>query len=143
MRYTGPMTPLYSTITLCAEFIVSGAIFYALWSGWVRNRFPQKIVIAALSYEVLFNISYMVFRTAQDREDAFLPPAVVALAAFHGILSLIMFLTLLAFFFTAWKRYRAGINFFKTNPRLMLTFGVFWTLSVLSGALLYVLTYLR
>ncbi len=137
------MPLLYSTITLVAEFIVSGIIFYALWSGWTRNRFPGRLVAAALSYEVLFNISYMIFRTMQDRGDSFLPPAVVALAAFHGILSLLMFLALLAFFFAAWKNYRAGINFFKTHPGLTLTFGCFWTLSVLSGALLYVLTYLR
>ncbi|MBU6142138.1 hypothetical protein KGO95_03440 [Patescibacteria group bacterium] len=137
------MAPLYSTITLFAELIVSGVIFYALWSGWVRNRFPRKLVVAALSYEVLFNISYMVFRTAGDRGGSILPPAVIALAAFHGILSLIMFLTLLAFFITAWKRYRIGINFFKTYPRLTIIFGCFWTLSVLSGSLLYVLTYLH
>lgn len=132
--------PLYSALTLGAEIVVSSIIFYSLYQGYKHNKFPTALAAFAIIYEILFNISYMVSRVPNHIEKIE-PPFHIALAIFHGTISLVMFLSLIIFFIFAWKNYRRGINFFSKHKVLTMTFLFFWSASVLSGILFYFVEY--
>ncbi len=134
--------PLFSTITLFTELIVSAAVYYTLYQGYKKNKFPKKIAIPALIYESIFNISYMSMRVPTHAKAANAEPIyLILLAIIHGILSLIMFLSLFVFFIIAWKKYSNSINFFFEHKTLTWLFIVFWTFSIVSGVLFYFISY--
>ena len=133
--------PLFSTITLFAEIIISSIIYYTFYRSYKYNKFPAKLAGFALLYEITFNISYMVTRVHAQTASKFLPPAVIILAIIHGILSLIMFISLIVFLAFAWKNYKKGANYFKMHKLLTSVFLIFWTVSVLSGILFYIFDY--
>ncbi len=140
--YSHDMTaPLYSTVTLFAELGVSAIIYTALYRGYKHNAFPRAWVAIAVSYEILFNISYMIYRTTTHTQATAEPVFNLIFAAIHGSLSLLMFIALLIFFFVAWKNYAKGVNFFKKHTPLTITFAVLWALSIGSGIFFYLLEY--
>lgn len=132
--------PLYSTIALLAELLVSLAIFYTFFQGYRRNKLPEKVAIGALVYEILFDISYMIYRLP-TRESGANKRLITGLGIFHGTLSLLMLLGLIAFFVLAIKYYRRNVNYFLVHKRPMFVFLFFWSLSVISGAVLYFVAY--
>jgi heme A synthase len=131
--------PWFSTFTLFTEIIVTSAILYVIYTGYVKNEFPGHVAAAALSYEILFNISYMASRLFTHEDSTQYPdsPFHVALAIFHGTFSLIMFVLLLVFMFFAWRGYRSGKNYFRIHKKLMVVFLISWMIAVLSGFLFY------
>ena len=134
--------PLYSTITLFAEILISVIIYYTLYQGYKHAKFPVKLAAAALLYEIFFNISYMVTQTPKHAKAAAVEsPFVIGIAIIHGVLSLIMFVTLIIFFVLAWKHYKKGKNYFKDHQVLTKLFLVFWTFSVVSGIVFYLVEY--
>ena len=132
--------PLYSTFALLAELLVSLAIFYTFFQGYRRNKLPEKVAIGALVYEILFDISYMIYRLPV-RESGANKSLLTGLGIFHGTLSLLMLLSLIAFFMLAIKNYRRNVNYFLIHKRLMIVFLFFWSLSVISGAVLFSVEY--
>jgi hypothetical protein len=136
------MPPLFSTITLLAEIVISCIVFLSIYQGYFNNKFPVKLVTFALLYETIFNISYMVSKAINHvKVEKISPPSIIALAIIHGTLSLIMFISLVIFFILAWKGYKKGINFFKEHKKTTTTFLIFWTLSVSSGIIFYFVEY--
>ncbi len=134
--------PLYSSITLFAEIIVSAVIYFTLYQGYKHNKFPTILAFSALLYELIFNISYMANRVPSHIKVAKIEsPGIVALAAIHGILSLLMFIALIIFFIVAWKNYMKEKNYFKDHKKLTYTFLFFWTFSIISGVLFYIVEY--
>ncbi|MDE2312161.1 MAG: hypothetical protein KGJ93_03715 [Patescibacteria group bacterium] len=130
--------PWFSTFTLITETLVTAGVLYTFYSGYKRGRFPRAVVAVTLGYEILFNISYMAYRTTTHQETGRPDSALhVAVAAFHGIFSLLMFLALLIFFTLAWKNYKRGANYFAIHKMLMKVFIVCWLLAILSGFLFY------
>lgn len=135
--------PLYSTFALFTEFILSGIIYFTIYQGYKYNKFHAKLAAFALLYEIIFNITYMTSRFFSETKEAKTELSfVVGLAIAHGILSLIMFISLIIFFIMAWKNYHKGVNYFKVHKNLTITFLIFWTLAVLSGALFYFMEYI-
>ena len=134
--------PLYSTITLFAEIIISIIIYYSLYSGYKKNKFPLKLSSFALLYEVIFNISHMTTRVSAHTNAKVSSPFIILLAITHGILSLIMFIALIVFFILAWRHYRKGENYFKKHKIISIIFLIFWTFSIVSGILFYLVDYL-
>jgi len=134
--------PLYSTFALATELILTGIVIHIFYSGYAKNIFPYRLAIGAVAYEVLFNISYMVYRVTTHVPSTAESGFEIGLAIFHGTLSLIMFVALIAYFALAFKNYKSGINCFKEHKVLTIVFIVFWLLSVLSGALFYAVEYL-
>lgn len=135
--------PLYSTITLFAELIISTIIYYTLYQGYKHNRFPTKLAGFALLYEIIFNISYMASRVPSQQHAAKVASLfLIILAIIHGTLSLLMFIALVIFFIFAWKSYRKGDNFFATHKTMTWLFLIFWTFSIVSGVLFYFVEYL-
>ncbi len=132
--------PLYSTFTLFTELIISAVLFYVLYSGYKYSRFPYKLATFAVAYEIIFNISYMVYRSYT--ETAGKQPGVhsqfyAGFEIFHGITSLIMFIALIIFLIAAWKSYNKGINYFRKHKTLTLAFLAFWLVAVVSGVIVY------
>jgi hypothetical protein len=135
--------PWFSTFTLFTELLVTTSILYSLYSAYRRNYFPYALVAVTLAYEVLFNISYMASRALGGQNPSKLAgSAVIGLAIFHGIFSLIMFLSLLVFMSIAWVKYRKGINYFQLHKNFTLTFVVLWLIAVASGFVFYYIAYL-
>ncbi len=134
--------PLFSTITLGSEFLVTAGVLYTFWSGYARAKFPYALVAVTLGYETLVNVSYMVMRTATHGGTAQDSAFDVGLAIFHGSFSLLMYVALIAFLIVAWRRYRTGDNFFRAHPRFLALFITLWLIAVLSGFLFYAVAYL-
>ena len=134
--------PLYSTITLFAELVISAIIYYTLYSGFKHNKFPVKLAGFAIFYETVFNITYMAMQAPHHVKAARMEsPFIVGLAIVHGILSLLMFLALIVFLIVAWTRYRKGVNYFANHKILTSIFLFFWTFSIVSGVLFYLVEY--
>lgn len=134
--------PLTSTITLIAELFVSLIIYLTLYRGYKRGTFLTLPAFGALFYETVFNISYMVSRTPDHLKSTVVKPLyLVLIGATHGILSLLMFIALVIFFFLAWKNYKKGVNYFLIHKKTTILFTILWTLSILSGISFYLLEY--
>lgn len=134
--------PLFSTITLCTELVISTVIYYTLYQGYKHNKFPTIPAAIALLYEIIFNISYMASRVPSQANAAHVAsPFLIGLAIIHGTLSLLMFLSLVVFFVFAWSRYRKGVNYFASHKVLTWLFLIFWTFSIVSGVLFYFVEY--
>ncbi|MFZ2187149.1 MAG: hypothetical protein WAV46_00775 [Candidatus Moraniibacteriota bacterium] len=137
--------PLWSIVTLVAEIGVTAAVFHIIWKGVAEVRFNRPLAFGVLAYEVLFNISYMLGRTlehANEKPVVAEKSGVAALAIFHGVFSLVMFVALVAFFLVAANRYAKGENFFLHHHRLTSVFLSAWGVSVLSGVFFFVRLYL-
>lgn len=134
--------PLFSTVTLFTELLVSAAVYYTIYKGYRHSKFPTKISLAALAYETVFNISYMFSRVPSHAKAAkTTPPLLILLAIIHGILSLIMFVALIVFFVLAYKNYKKERNYFFEHKKITYAFLFFWTFSIVSGILFYFLEY--
>lgn len=119
-------------------------VLYIFYSGYKKNQFPFKLTYFALSYEILFNISYMIYRAITHEVNYvshMSPPFYTFLAIFHGTFSLLMFLALLAFLFTAIKKYKKEENYFYNHKVLTFTFLFFWMIAILSGFIFYYVSY--
>jgi uncharacterized membrane protein YozB (DUF420 family) len=133
--------PLYSTVSLIAELFVTAAVVTVIMTAYRKNLFRRRLAALALSYEILFNISYMVYRVLTHDEAKPESPFDIGLAIFHGTLSLAMFIALIVFMAVAWKRYAKGENYFRVHRTLTISFLVLWTISVVSGVLFYFVEY--
>jgi hypothetical protein len=136
--------PLFSTFTLFTEILVTCAVLYAFYAAYKHNVFHKKLVFFTLAYETLFNISYMSFRALTHEQNvgphhhtAFH----IAVAAFHGIFSILMFVLLIIFFVVAWRKYNKGINFFKEHKIMTFAFIVLWMIAIFSGLFFYYIAY--
>ena len=137
------MIPLWSLVTLGTEVCVTIAVFSIIAYAYRTGRFMSIFAFAVLAYELVFNVSYMASREvhAAARPEA-LNPYLTGLAIFHGVFSLLMFIALIAFFIAAWRTYRAGTNFFLVHKKLTITFVSAWSISILSGLVLFAELYL-
>lgn len=136
--------PVLSTITLLTEIVVSLCVYYVIWRGYTQGVFVRWLAFAVLSYEALFNITYMFSRLGSRVQPSEVIPHssfMVGLAIFHGIFSIIMFVSLVAFFIYAARHYRYGENFFRVYRTLTGTFAIAWGISILSGIVFYFVLY--
>ena len=132
-------------MTLITELGVTAAVVYIIRKTYTTGTFLRRLAFGVLAYEVVVNISYMSYRALEhlpEHADKAHEPFELALAIFHGTFSLVMFLALILFFVIAAKRYAAGENYFSAHPKLTVSFLVAWSISILSGALFFVLLYL-
>ena len=136
--------PIWSVVTLFTELVVTGVVLWVIRTGYRDGNFLRKWAFGVLIYEVVFNISYMLSRSLSHKNEdiASEKTGEVALAIFHGIFSLFMFLSLIIFFLVAAKRYGQGENFFLGHRKLTVSFVIAWLISVFSGILFFVRLYL-
>lgn len=145
LYYTTHMTaPLLSTLTLLAEIGVTACVYYVIWRAYTKGEFVRWLAFGVLAYEIIFNISYMLSRIFGHVEEAApdMPSsAATALAIFHGIFSLIMFVAIIVFFVLAARGYARGDNFFRTHRSITSTFALAWMVAILSGLVFYFVLY--
>ncbi len=135
--------PLLSAITLAAELFVTAAVYAIIWRSYHTGAFSRWFAFAVLGYEALFDITYMVSREVGGQDAGALDPYTTAVAIFHGIFSLVMFVALVVFFLAAARGYKHGENYFLRHRRLTITFAYAWGLSILSGIALFVSLYIH
>jgi hypothetical protein len=127
---------------------VTVAVFYIIYRAYYEHYFLRGFAITVLAYELLFNISYMSSRLfghvlSEEHAQMHHAPYEIAVAAFHGIFSLLMFILLIVFFIFAIRAYGRGEQFFSNHTKLTLAFVVAWIISIFSGIFLFFLLYLH
>lgn len=133
--------PWFSAFTAVTELFVTVAIFYVIYQAWANDEFHGKLLAGALAYEVLFNITYMTSRLFTHGHTGSHPDWLVGLLAGHGILSLVMFLGLVAMSVAAYRWDQRGENLFARYSVLTGVFVVLWTISIVSGEAIFLLEY--
>lgn len=133
--------PLWSTVTLATELFVTASVYFIVWRAYRTGVFPRMFAFGVLAYEAVFNVSYMFSREVAEQSAAVYDPYETALAIFHGIFSLLMFVALIVFFLAAARAYRRGDNFFLRHRRLTIVFVIAWGTSILSGVSLFLSLY--
>lgn len=133
---------LFSTMSAVTELGVSAAVYTFLWAAWRHGRFHRGLIVFALTYEVLVNISYMTYRLIVPSEGVEYSAGMGMFLAFHGLLSLVMFIGLVGLVIAAWRAHGKGLNLFRLHPSATAAFAVLWAVSVITGEVIYVVTYL-
>jgi hypothetical protein len=134
--------PVFSTITLITEVLVTTSVLYIFYSGYKKGRLPYALTAITLGYEVCFNISYMASRLFGGKNPSRLEDHLtIALAIFHGSFSLLMFLALLVFMVLAWINYKKDVNYFAAHKTFTIVFVCLWLVAVLSGIAFYFVSY--
>lgn len=135
--------PPFSLFSAISELFVTAAVFVIIRRNWTRRPFPPALFIAVTLLEALVNVLYMSTRAARAASGAETVPAAMRLFfAAHGMISLLAYLVFVILGVFAWQDQRAGRWFFRDRPALTWTFLVVWTVSVVSGEVLFVLRYL-
>ena len=139
--------PVTSIVTLLAEIIITILVYYIIWYAYRTGTFLRRVAFGILLYELVFNISYMVSREVGEKDAHVYNPYETFLGIFHGIFSIIMFLTLIVFFLMAARVYpsskkKEGKNFFRVHSYSTYVFVVAWGISIRSGILLFSSLYL-
>jgi len=132
----------FSTFSAITELIVTAAVFTYLWQGWRNDRLLTGLITGALVYEIAVNVAYMTFRIISPPTTHVYPGWVEAVLPWHGILSLLMLLGLIGLVIEAHRFGKRGENVLRLRPRTTLGFALLWTVSIVSGELIYIATYL-
>lgn len=133
--------PLFSTVSALTELGVTAAVFYVIAQAYYKDRFHGGLLTFALTYEVLFNVAYMVRQLITESPEADRPGWLTALYAGHGLLSLVMLLALIVFALAAFRQHKYGINMFQEQKGMTLAFVVLWSISIASGEAIYLVEY--
>lgn len=137
-----PTPPLFSTFSAVTELLVTGAVVWFFYQALKKGQYRWGIITAALVYETLFNITYMVSRLTAHTSSAEVerPDWYIGFVAFHGTLSLVMFLGLIALVVWAYERRKQGMaDPLGTHRGLSWTFLALWFVSILTGELIYIM----
>lgn len=135
--------PPFSIFSAISELFVTAAVFYMVRRNWTRRPFPLSLFIAVALFEALVNVVYMANRASRAATGVdSLSTLMKIFFAAHGTLSLLAYLVFVVLAVFAWQDQRAGRWFFRERPALTWTFLAAWTVSILSGEVLFVLRYL-
>lgn len=133
--------PLYSTFSAITELIITAAVVWFFWSAIKHGKYRWGIIAGALFYETMFNITYMTARFFGDHgPSADYAAWYSAFLAFHGILSLLMFIALVTFVIWAFDQTgKDRANPIGERPKLAIMFLALWGISILTGEIIYAL----
>lgn len=137
-----PTPPLFSTFSAVTELLVTAAVVWFFYNALKKADYRWGVITAALIYETLFNITYMVSRLAlhTSSTDVERPGWYIGFVAFHGTLSLVMFLGLIALVVWAYERRKQGMEDpLGAHRKLSWTFLVLWFVSIGTGELIYIM----
>ena len=134
--------PALSTFSAISELFVTAAVFFIVFSNVKQRGFYALLAGVVIVFEFSVNMLYMIHRM-NEQSDSGGDPTLIALGATHGLLSLIVFILLVAFSVLAFNAHKRGRFFFREHMGITYGFVALWTISVLSGETLYYLNYLR
>ncbi|MFQ5753484.1 MAG: hypothetical protein ACE5HI_15955 [bacterium] len=133
-------TPTFSTFAAISELFVTAGVFYVIFTNVKGRGFKWKLATTVILFEFFINMLYMIFRMQQHTVSES-SSGLVALAAGHGFLSLFVFILFVVFSFLAYSAIKKGNHFFQENRALTYGFIGLWTISVLSGEVLYFISF--
>ncbi len=140
--------PPFSLFSAVSELVVTAGVLFVVRRNWTRRRFPFAVFLAVALFEGLVNVMYMAGRASEASAAhaataaAALPAGMKIAFAAHGLLSLLAYLVFVVLGTLAHQSQEQGRWFFRERPRLTWTFLVVWTVSIVSGEVIFALRYL-
>jgi hypothetical protein len=134
--------PFFSSFSAIAEIFVTAAVLYIVLNNYQGKGFAWRLAAAVCLFEFSVNMLYMISRLRADAASGEATGPMALFAAGHGLLSLIIFVALVVFCFQAYQAWKRGAFYFQERPTLTFVFLFFWTVSVVTGEVLYVVRYL-
>jgi len=134
--------PLFSTFSAIAEIFVTAAVVYIIINNLQAKGFAWRLAAVVVVFEFSVNMLYMISRLRAEVASGEATGPMALFAAGHGLLSLIVFIALVVFFFQAYQAFKGGAFYFRDHPTLSYVFLFFWGVSVVTGEVLYVIRYL-
>ncbi len=135
--------PPFSVFSAVSELFVTAAVFYLVRRNWMRRPFPLPLFLGVALFEAMINVVYMATRAARASAGTeHVPASMKIFFAAHGMLSLLAYLVFVILAVFAWQDQKAGRWYFRDRPALTWAFLAVWTVSVVSGEVLFVLLYL-
>jgi phosphatidylglycerophosphate synthase len=127
----------FSTFTAISELFVTAGVLYLVWQNYNRRGFNSRFALLLISFEFMVNMLYMTMRMGQHSQSPDSDPTFVAIAATHGIFSLLTFILLVIYATLAHSEIKKSRYFFADHPIQTKVFLVLWFISVGSGEILY------
>ena len=135
--------PAFSIFSAVSELFVTAGVIYVIRRNWTRRAFPFAVFLAIALFEAFVNVFYMATKAAQAASGPLMiAPAMKIFYAGHGMLSLLAYLIFVTLGVLAWQEQRAGRYFFRERPAVTWSFAVLWTISIVSGEVIFALRYL-
>ena len=138
--------PAFSLFSAISELLVTAGVLFVVRRNWTRRPFPFAVFLTVALFEGLVNVMYMANRASQASAAHAGGPTLsvgmkIAFAA-HGMLSLLGYLVFVVLGTFAHQEQRQGRWFFRDRPALTWAFLVLWTISIVSGEVIFALRYL-
>jgi len=135
--------PGFSLFSAISELFVTAGVLFVVRRNWTRRRFPIGLFLAVALFEALVNVLYMANRSAQAASGAHEPlsTGMKLFYAGHGILSLVAYLVFVVLGIFAHQEQKDGRFFFRERPALTWSFLVLWTVSIVSGEVIFLIRY--
>ncbi len=132
--------PLLSILIAVAELFIYGAIFYAVATHLQGKKFRPQLLRQAIHIQLLA-IVYMLTRLKPAQDLAGTKSNLELLVIGHAALSILVFFWLAILFFKAKALAKVGRNYFRENAQAVYLFLILFSLSFLSGELIFFLVY--
>ena len=137
--------PAFSWFSAVSELFVTAGVFTVIRRNWTRRTFPLALFLAVALFEALVNVMYMARRSAEAAAGGAahaIAPGLRLFFAVHGMLSLVAYLVFVILGVLAYQDQREGRFWFRDRPALTWTFLAVWTVSIVSGEVIFAARYL-
>ncbi len=128
----------FSTFSAIAEIFVTLGVLTIVYQNYKQRPFNGRLALGLILFEFFVNMLYMISRM-DHHSTTENPTWFKLLAAVHGSLSLLVFISFAVYAALAYSDSKRGIFFFKEHPTQTKLFVFFWMVSVISGEALYFL----
>jgi hypothetical protein len=135
--------PPFSIFSAISEIFVTAGVFFVIRRNWTRRTFPFSVFLVLVLFEAFVNVLYMSQRASRAASGAdAIAPAMKIFFAVHGMISLLAYLWFVVLAVFAVQDQAHQRWFFRERPALTWSFLTVWTVSVVSGEVLFALRYL-
>lgn len=140
--------PAFSLFSAISELFVTAGVLFVVLRNWNRRPFPFAVFLTVALFEGLVNVMYMANRASEaSAAKAHAVASTLSTGmkigfAAHGLLSLLAYLVFVVLGTFAHQEQKQGRWFFRDRPALTWTFLVVWTISIVSGEVIFALRYL-
>jgi hypothetical protein len=135
--------PPFSLFSAISELFVTAGVLFVIFRNWNRLRFPLGVFLAVALFEALVNVLYMANRAAQAAAGTHetISTGMKIFFAGHGLISLVAYLVFVVLGIFAYQEQKDGRFFFRDRPALTWTFLAVWTVSIVSGEMIFLMRY--
>ena len=138
--------PPFSIFSALSELLVTAGVFFVVRRNWTRRTYPFAVFLGVALFEGMVNVMYMANRASEasmpHAATPALPLAMKLAFAAHGLLSLVAYLVFVVLGVFAHQEQQSQRWFFRERPALTWTFLTVWTISIVSGEVIFALRYL-